>query len=122
MAVHPRCFGGFAWPPACWRSRSRRSTSGQGIRGRVVDSTTGLVVPDANVRLIANDGRVVGATRSDDQGLYRLVARDEGWYQVEIRRVGYRPLLAGPFRLGIAPSSGSSSGWWRWPSSSIRWR
>ncbi|MEZ4589463.1 MAG: carboxypeptidase regulatory-like domain-containing protein, partial [Gemmatimonadales bacterium] len=72
---------------------------GQGIRGRVVDSTTGLVVPDANVRLIANDGRVVGATRSDDQGLYRLVARDEGWYQVEIRRVGYRPLLAGPFRL-----------------------
>jgi TonB-linked SusC/RagA family outer membrane protein len=58
------------------------------ITGRVIDSTTGIAVPDVAIVII---GTGLGATSRDD-GRYTLDPVPTGTYTLQARRLGYAPI------------------------------
>ncbi|MDP4217130.1 MAG: TonB-dependent receptor [Bacteroidota bacterium] len=61
------------------------------IRGRLQDTASHASVADATVTVLTiRDSSLVGFTRSDPSGLFRVNALDKGTYRLLITHVGYR--------------------------------
>lgn len=78
---------------------STTSTSGQLVRGTVVDSLTGAPVRDALVMLIGDDGAPRARALSLDAGSYAIAAPSPGRYSIRTKRIGYRAVQSGPFEV-----------------------
>jgi hypothetical protein len=61
------------------------------LTGRIADST-GAVVPDAKVRIINDDTRVVTVIRAGDDGLFAAPQLSPGNYSVVIEQTGFKRL------------------------------
>lgn len=59
--------------------------------GTVVDAASGAPVEGASVRLVADDGEVVGQALSDPTGRVILVPDRSGTFALEAQRLGYAP-------------------------------
>lgn len=62
------------------------------VRGFITDSSTGLSLPGANVRLTDLEGKVFG-TASNTDGFYAVGGLDAGPYVFEVSFVGYKPAI-----------------------------
>ena len=73
---------------------SQTITSGE-IRGRVVDSLSGVAIASGSVSLRrAGDSSFAGAWSPDANGVFRLAGLAPGSYTILIRAIGYGQLLA----------------------------
>lgn len=65
----------------------------QAVRATVVDAGTGAPLPESLVRVEAEDGTLLGATftRDDGTAVIRLRQRDAGTVRVVVQRGGYDP-------------------------------
>ena len=64
------------------------------VRG-VVHDVTGALVRGADVQILAEQNRVAGAARSDDQGRFAIRVERAGTYLVEVRAAGFADARAG---------------------------
>lgn len=71
---------------------------GQGVRGHVVDSSTGSPVVGALVTLLSVGGSVAVKVESDREGWFGMTARP-GEYLLRVQRIGYREWLSPRFTL-----------------------
>ncbi|MGH7582128.1 MAG: TonB-dependent receptor [Gemmatimonadales bacterium] len=70
------------------------------VTGRVTDSLYGKPVAGAEVT-ITRAGAVVARTNTDEFGEWRIHDLSPGTYQLEVRLIGFRPLLQ-PFTVGTS--------------------
>jgi outer membrane receptor protein involved in Fe transport len=64
------------------------------VRG-VVHDVTGAIVRGADVQILAEQQRVAGAARTDDQGRFAISVERAGTYLVEVRAAGFADVRAG---------------------------
>ncbi len=64
------------------------------VRG-VVHDVTGAIVRGADVQILAEQQRVAGAARTDDQGRFAIAVERAGTYLVEVRAAGFADVRAG---------------------------
>jgi hypothetical protein len=74
--------------------------SGQLImRGVVIDDSTGLGVPQAEVTLLTHYLTTLARVRTDSLGRFTFGERGAGFYRLEARRVGYAASLTPKFEI-----------------------
>jgi hypothetical protein len=74
----------------------------QEITGQLIDSATGLGIPNAAIVLssVEEGGADHGAALTDSQGNFRLRAPAPGRYRLRVARIGYAPLLTEVVEIG----------------------
>jgi len=76
-------------------------TGGNGrLSGQVTDAS-GAVVPNANVRLLDDTGKLVGTTNSDSSGNYSFSSLPTGQYRLELQSPGFRKNVIS--QLNVSP-------------------
>ena len=81
-----------------------RPTSGQIVRGRVVEAVTDKAVPGATVRLREN-GESVSMAIAGASGGFILTAPRAAEYTLEVEHIGYALFTLGPVQLGADQAS-----------------
>jgi hypothetical protein len=61
----------------------------------VVHDVMGAIVRGADVQILAEQQRVAGAARTDDQGRFAISVECAGTYLVEVRAAGFADVRAG---------------------------
>lgn len=74
--------------------------AGQTIRGRVLDATSGEIVPAAAVTVLGPDERPAGRTHTGRDGSFVLPLRGSGAYRLRAERTGYQPTLSQVLEVG----------------------
>jgi hypothetical protein len=74
-------------------------SSGQTIRGTIVESETGDVIAHARIVMLGEAGDTAASGLSGDEGSFVVSATEWGTYVVSIARLGYHPHVDGPLRL-----------------------
>ena len=67
-----------------------RVLSAQILRGQLVDSA-GVPIDEALATLLDTAGRELRSTRSDETGIFHLLAAGAGTYRVALTRIGFNP-------------------------------
>ena len=76
------------------------SVAAQTVRGRVVETMSGVAVGGGFVVLVAADGREVSRTLADREGRFAIRAPSPGRYRLRSERIGFRMVTSEPFDLG----------------------
>lgn len=79
---------------------SANGSQAQSLAGRVLDSSTGVAVPTAEVALLDSRGAPVGLAVSDSSGWFLLRLADAGIYRLEFSGPGYSPLTVDSVMVG----------------------
>ena len=95
-----RALPGLLLAAALWLTAA--DTSGQGLRGRVVDEAGLAPVAQAQLEVVSADGRWQGSTQSDSAGLFRIVVPRADVYRVSVTHVAYVPWTSDTLRVGTA--------------------
>ncbi len=66
------------------------------LEGHVLDDASAQRLADARVLLLNRFDKGVAYAVTDDSGYFRFARRDNGWYRLEVRAVGYQKALT-PF-------------------------
>jgi len=74
------------------------------LKGRVLNSTTSLVVPEASINLF---GAINRNTKTDSEGRFSLIGVPQGNYTLRIEKPGYIPYEAGVSMTGTTQDLGN---------------
>lgn len=74
--------------------------SAQSVHGRLIEVKSEAPVPDAEISLVRDGGFQVEPVRTDSAGRFRIVATTAGFYQVRVRRLGFKATETPSFWLG----------------------
>ena len=71
----------------------------QAVHGRLIEVKSEAPVPDAEISLVRDGGFVVEPVRTDSAGRFRISTTTAGFYQVRVRRLGFKPTETPSFWL-----------------------
>lgn len=75
------------------------SLAAQSVHGRLVEVKSEAPVADAEISLVRDGGFVVEPVRTDSSGRFRISTTMPGYYQVRVRRLGFKPTETPSFWL-----------------------